>query len=56
MYDAVALFLKYKHIDGCSYFEMIAFFKDGYIALFYIKTSRLVTLAVTFIFCRKMPL
>ena len=23
MYDAVALFLKYKHIDGCSFFELM---------------------------------
>ena len=22
MYDAVALFLKYKHVDGCSFFEL----------------------------------
>ena len=23
VYDAVALFLKYKHVDGCSFFELM---------------------------------
>ena len=23
IYDAVALFLKYKHVDGCSFFELM---------------------------------
>ena len=23
MYDSVALFLKYKHVDGCSFFELM---------------------------------
>ena len=40
-YDAVALFLKYKHVDGCSFFELM---------LQYVPVNTFFTLIGTF-FC-----